>query len=282
MDTATQLTLREGDRPIAVIVPSADGQPEEYIVLRDGGSQAIEAPEGKRLMLLPELRDKTASHVHCAGPSGCGKSTWANEYARLHREHLGGRTLVVSADPEPDPALLDVDGRVGIDESLAELSMEELRQSAEGNPLLVIFDDVEGMDRTRTKALQAFVQAVKERGRKYGVSSLSIYHRGAANKATAASLAEATGFLVFPGSVNNNTRYMLQQYAGLPPEFLSTIKRAGWGRWVFVFNGSPPFAVGERKAAILDPVVLEAFAKAERRRLRREVEAAIIDVAAEA
>jgi len=269
MEVVSLSALKKGDRPIAKLG-------EDYVVLRESGAQALEAPDGKSFLVLPEVRERTASHIHCAGPSGCGKSTWANEFARLHREELGGKVLVVSADPEPDPALSEVDARIGIDPTLASLSMDELREVVDGAPLLIVFDDVEGIDEPRTRALRAFVQAVKERGRKFGISSLSIYHRGAANKATAASLGEATGFLVFPGSVNNNTRYMLQQYAGLPPEFLSTLRRAGWGRWVFIFNGSPPFAIGEKKAALLDSSVLEAFARAERSRLRKEVHAIVI------
>lgn len=243
----------------------------EYVIAgAPDGSQSLQAEDGTKFEPLPELRPQVASHLHVAGPSGCGKSTFANLYAKNFKECTGGAVFVFSADISPDPALTYVDGRFGIDESLAEVPLEELRrvnQSGEPVPSLLIFDDVEGLPKPRAVALRVFTQGVKERGRKMGLHSLSIYHKGAGNLVTRDSLAEATGYVFFPDRLNSNTTYMLNRYCGLSNEISGMIRNGKWGRWVMVYPGLA--ILGERKMSIIDPAVLTAIAKAEKKRLTK-------------
>ena len=234
----------------------------DYVVLSSAAdaAQALTAPPGVTFIPIPETTPGVASHLHVSGPSGCGKSTFAGKYAAAFKAIHNGPVYVVSADATPDPNLSDVDARIPIDSSLGDINIETLAGST---PTLIIFDDVEGLPADKATALRVFEQAIKERGRKLGLFSISIYHRGAANKATQASLNEATGFVVFPKKMSTNTSYMLRKYADIPDEVVSLIRRGDWGRWLIVVPGQ--YLLGERKAAVIDPAVMSAIAKAEKK-----------------
>lgn len=226
-------------------------------------NQAIELPDGQEFQVLPEQREKVAQHIHIVAPSGCGKSTWAGNFAKEFQRD-GGRVVCISADATDDPAL-PVDTRLPISEDLASVNLEDLVDPDEPQKLLLIFDDVEGVRGNLAKALAIFRKAAVERGRKLGISTLNIYHRGASGAATRDSLGEATGFVIFPkGGLSQNTVYMLKSYSGTPPEIIQLIRnRPGWGRSVFISNGHPAVAIGGRYAALLDPFLVSAVAKAE-------------------
>jgi len=277
--------LPKGWRAIAEIVSESGSPTEKYIIARSRGGKRrpTEAPavcvkEGESLRLVPDTRNRVASHVHIAGPSGTGKSTWAGEYARTFKEYGGGKVIVISADVEDDPALSLEDGtidvRLPVSPELDEIQLEELSSNGtkhEGTPTLIIFDDVEGVKAEARKSLLRFEQAVKERGRKLNLHSISIYHKGAANKTTSASLNEATSFLVFPQAITNNIAYMLQKYARIPPEILSVIKKNdGWGSWINFDQKAPQCMIGEHRAALVDESMMAAIAKAEKQRLMKE------------
>jgi len=180
--------------------------------------------------------------------------------------------VVLSADSEPDPALDAVDVRIRVDESLGDVQLEDLA-SPDGRPTLLVFDDVEGLSKPIATALRVFTQAVKERGRKMGVHSLSIYHRGAGGLTTRDSLAEASAFTVFPSKLNTNSEYMLRKYAGIPPEVIGLLRNGSWGRWLMVYPGE--MLLSERRCAELDSSVLSAIAKEERKRLSRDAAATV-------
>ena len=277
-----------GKRPIAVVLQS----PRVLVLDRRNekpnmfAGPAIELTKpGESFFPLPELRPKFPSHIHVVGPSGVGKSTWAGQYARLFRHLLDGRVVVVSADGAEDPAIPHVplhrNGATEVDPAADErisaadlvenpLELEDLAAQLDGDgpPTLVIFDDVEGLPKHQRQAVRTLEQAVKERGRKFGVHSVSIYHRGAASRATASSLSEATGYVVFPeGGITQNTLYMLKQYAGIEPAIVGLIRRAGWGRWLYISATAPQYMLGPRRAAVMDPVVMAAIGKAEQKQL---------------
>ena len=239
-----------------------------------GESQALTAPPGDSFVPLPELRPNVASHLHISGPSGCGKSSFANLMSKSFIECHAGPVIVISADGTPDPNFTNVTQRIPVDESLANVKLEALAGGTpESPPALIVFDDVEGLAKPKAAALRVFEQAVKERGRKMGLHSLSIYHRGAANKSTQASLNEATGYVVFPKKMSTNTAYMLKTYADIPDEVVSLIRSGDWGRCLIIIPGE--YLLGEKKAAIIDPSVISAIAKAEKKRMNQRATKAL-------
>lgn len=246
--------LRDDDS--VVVSCGSGGDPEDL-------TQSVEPPEGGSWVPIPELRPRVACHIHVAGPSGAGKSTFANTYAAEFKRQTGGMVIVISADAEPDPALTCVDGRIQVDPSLAELDLEQL--ASPERPSLIIFDDTEGLPKPLATALRVFTQAIKERGRKMGLHTLSIYHKGAGNLVTRDSLAEATAYVVFPQRLTSNAEYMLKKYAGIPTEICSLFRKGGWGRWMMIFPGEA--IVTPERIVELDGAVLASIAKAEKRQM---------------
>ncbi len=233
------------------------------------GDQAVEIPDGDSFQVIPETRAAVAQHIHMAGPSGVGKSTWAGAFANEFKTAKEGRVVVVSADGCDDPAI-DADIRLKASEELGDVNIEELADGEQ--PLLIIFDDCEGVKGSLATALGVFRQALLERGRKLGISTINIYHRGAAGKATRDSLNEATGCVVFPrAGLSKNTLYMLAQYFSTPPGFLALVRKSPeWGRAVYISNTFPPVAIGDRRAALICGYEVEAAAKADRAQAREK------------
>ncbi len=243
--------------------PDPDGA-EAYVC--NGDPSALEA----HFSPMPECRNQVACHIHCVGPSGCGKTTWANGYAKAFREFTGGSVVCISADVEDDPNL-DCEMRIGVSTpEFAALRLDDFipENRLEDPPVLIIFDDIEGLPAAEMKAVRVFEQATKERGRKFNVHSISVYHKGASNNNTKSSLSEATKFVVFPGHINANTTYMLDKYAGLKPEITAMINRGKWGRWCEITPGQT--VVGTHRAIKFDSAKLLALAKAEKKRAEAE------------
>lgn len=269
------MELIRAERPPEGAIAILASDPHAFIVVTDhtdpfADDMAITAPVGDSFIPLPEMKPCVASHIHVAGPSGSGKSTFADMMAEMYKSVVGGRVIVVSADGDPDPNLTHVDTRVPIDESISQVNIKDM---AGADGALVIFDDVEGLPKESASAFRAFEQAVKERGRKMGLHSISIYHRGAANKSTQASLNEATGYVVFPKKLSSNITYMLKTYADIPPEVVNLIGRGDWGRWLLIVPGC--YMLGEKKAAIIDPTAIAAIAKAEKKRITQDATDAV-------
>jgi hypothetical protein len=227
------------------------------------GAQAIELPEHDEFHVLPELRENVAQHIHLVGPSGVGKSSWAGQFAERFRRERNGRVVVISADAADDPAIV-ADARFPVSADLADVDISQL---AEGGPLLVIFDDVEGVPRDLSQSLAQFRKALLERGRKLQISTINIYHRGASGSATRDSLNEATGVVVFPrGGISSNTKYMLRNHFDIPDGFMTLLRKSRpWGRSVYISNTFPPIAVGGRRAALLDADEIEKIRRQESR-----------------
>lgn len=255
MSLAVKKHLAKGDRPIAII-EGGDLDGEFLVVYEKPGTEAIIIPPESTFRFVPELRERTAQHVHIVGPSGCGKSTACQEFAR----HFPGKTIVVSADEEEDPALKDIGLRLKADEEMDKIDLETLK-SPDG--LMVIFDDIEGVQKPVEKALNIFKRALHERGRKYGICTINVYHRGADGQNTRSSLGEMTHLVCFPHFANNqNTRYLLSRYAGLPENFCDLVSSPHWGRRVLIaINAVPQYIVGEHAAAIINHSTIQALSK---------------------
>jgi hypothetical protein len=122
---------------------------------------------------------------------------------------------------------------------------------AEGTPAtLLIFDDVEGIPKTKRLALERFQQSALETGRKHRVHVLSIFHRAASGNSTKTSIGEANGLLIFPKASASNLTYLLKRYFNLSPK-LKSLLADGWGRWCLIrTDGSPAYILGQKRAAI--------------------------------
>jgi len=236
------------------VVARVEGTPQYLCVRRaPGGARGVELPPGYTFRFVHAPRPQTARHVLVVGPSGVGKSTAVNEML----SEYPGRRLVISADGEADAALSNVDDRFTADGELSTLPIEKFK-SEEGT--VFVFDDVEGLDGSTAKALQAFQRGVYTRGRKFNVSSITTAHVPAQGSATRTGLTEMTHVLFFPHHITRNTRYMLEKHCSLPRQFPEMAR--SFGDVVFVaVNDVPQVVVGRNRAEILDSALLEAAAR---------------------
>lgn len=258
------------DRVIAVI-NGGDLDGNVLCVSDKPGTEAITIPMEASFKFVPELRDRIAQHVHIVGPSGCGKSTTCQDFV----DNFPGKSIVVSADEDEDPALSNIGLRLKACEDMGKIDIEDLKCP---DGLMVIFDDIEGVDRPIEKALNIFKRALHERGRKYNICTINVYHRGADGQNTRTSLSEMTHLVIFPRFCNNqNTKYLLTRYAGLPDNICDLLTGPQWGRRVLIgINTVPQYIVGEHAAAILNHTTILALAKHARKLRAKSIASAII------
>lgn len=261
--------LGRKDRAIAII----DGGEEDgsYLVVDEKpGTEAIILPDTSKFRLLYDQRKNTAQHIHIVGPSGCGKSTVSQEIV----SEFPGKVIVVSADQDQDPALKDINARIKADEFMHEIDIDTLKKK---DGVFVIFDDIEGVPKPVADSLNIFKRALHERGRKYGIRTINVYHRGADGQSTRSSLGEMTHLVIFPHFANNqNTRYLLSKYAGLPDNFCDLVKDPIWGRRVYIgVNDVPQFIIGERAAAIINHSTIQALSKYYRKEEAKRISASV-------
>ena len=226
-----------GTTPIAISDKGVLVVEEEGSVDGDEGAVELVNPKDS-FAVLPELNPDIAMHWYICGPSGSGKSTAANKVAEQFRKITGGLVIVLSMDTDDDSSFPCADVRLGV-EKAAELTLEDLmgeldEETGERQRTLVCFDDhLSGADKLTTIAVLALQRAVVERGRKFGVSSLSTSHRAAQSSATKAVLNGMSHFVLFPvHGAGRSFKYVLEQYCSVPSEIVSLIRRdpAGWGR----------------------------------------------------
>lgn len=231
-------------RPIAKII--GDEGKYLYISENDEGCESILLKDNCKFKLMHDVRDKRAFHCHIVGPSGVGKSTVCQEFCDSFKKF--GKSVVISADEEEDDNLKDINMRLKADDELGNVKIEKLKNS------LIVFDDIEGVPKEVEKSLNIFKRALHERGRKHEIKTLNVYHRGADGQNTKSSLSEMTHIVIFPKFANNqNTKYLLSKYGGLPENICDILKNDNWGRRVMIaINDCPQYMIGEKCASILD------------------------------
>lgn len=236
----------------------------------DGEEGALELTEpGDHMEPLPELNPDVAYHVYVVGPSGCGKSTVCGKIAKRFRKTTGGLVIVISMDDQEDPAIDCADVRLSCEQA-ADLTLEDLMgeedDDGDRQRVLVAFDDhLCGGDKHVIEAVLNLQRAVIQRGRKFGVSSLTTAHRPATGRESRFILSGMSNLVIFPGlGASRSLRYVLETYASLPAELIGLLRRdpVGWGRAVNLRLAAPMVAVGDRRAACLCPETIESVSKA--------------------
>ncbi len=248
--------MEKGFIPLAVVRGGA--HPGRLLCFHpddQGGDSLLTLGDDETFELIPEIRDGMRSVYHIVGPSGSGKSTVSAGFARnFQRLWPDGKIAVVSSIEDFDPAFEGIDHvRLAADEELDAIEMPELAAASEGDPTLLIFDDVEGLPKARKRALENFQQRALETGRKLNIHVLNIFHRAAAGNSTKTSLSEANGVVMFPRANTGNLEYTLKRYFNINPSIKKLLKAPEWGRWVLVrTDGHPSYLLGEKRASLYD------------------------------
>ena len=242
----------------------------------DGDEAAIELVNPKdSFQALPELNPDIANHWYVCGPSGSGKSTAASKIAEQFKKITDGLVIVLSMDSEEDDSFTCADVRLSVNES-ADLTLDDLMgegddDTGERQRTMVVFDDhLSGADPAITAAVLLLQRAVIERGRKFGVSSITTAHRPATGASSKFILAGCTHFCFFPmHGAGRSLRYTLETYCQVPGEIVSLLRRdpVGWGRCCTLKLSAPMCCIGHRRAMILDPEHIESTFRALKKKM---------------
>lgn len=241
--------------------------------------EGLAAPDGSEFSPLPCTAPEQRDVVFISGPSGVGKSTAAADMASNFVEVFsrpGKQALVVIVcpdDPNRDRAFRDAGFKwtwVSPESLVATAAPLELFEGGDGDPGLVIFDDVEALqDKAQAAAVEALSKAVLERGRKRAIYAYYIAHRPAAGKATKVILQEQNACW-FPtsGCGSGNLAYMMEKHLGIPAELKTALKKnqREFGRWALVkTDAQPRYVITPKRTFTIDEDEIADTVRAERR-----------------
>jgi len=239
--------VKEGDMAVGVLKISEESN----------GDQLIELPPMLKFSVCPETRESLVDNIFVTGGAGSGKSTWCGDYCKLFIEMFKPKPeyiTIISADDFEDPAYNFPHRHIKVDDEFA-LDPPTLDDFTNPNSRsVVIFDDIEGIiDKKREKALYGLLESCLTMGRKRGINTIQISHRGADSKKTKMILTELNAVVWFPKIGNSrNLTYMLTKHIGIPEGMREALKADGWGRWVCLKTSAPQILISECRATMYD------------------------------
>lgn len=189
--------------------------------------------------------------VFCAGPSGSGKSTFIRQFSARYRSLWPDRPIVLisklgSDDSLPSGGPIDI-RRIRVD-SLIETKLELDELTA----CLLLVDDIEGLPRDQSAAVQELVDLVCNQGRHFSISMVYASHLLTDYKRTRTLLHECQNYVLYPsGTSFSQMRHMLCHYGGLDAKQVAAIRKVP-SRWVAIRKLYPPLVVCDGSAYLLN------------------------------
>jgi hypothetical protein len=217
-----------------------------YVSERKDGPKEVQLDEKHHFQFVPDVNDRFVLYV--CGQSGSGKSVYisnvVNEYHKLYPKN---EVFLISPSIE-DPAF---DGKfiqkIKLDYEFLnddDIAIQEFSNS------LVIFDDIEGLNKVMNEKVMEILNKCLTTGRKLKISICVVNHLPTDRKKTSLYLLEATHVCFFPDFLNEKSlKYLLQEYLGLSIETIKKIME--WdSRGILFIRGKPKILLGDHNALI--------------------------------
>ena len=169
------LSLRnhEHGKPIGC-VEGGDLQGSNLWLYEHGSKRnRIDLPPDSHFVVEPSHDNDSRDLLFVAGPSGSGKSTFIKQFSSRYHKLWPDRLIVLISKLQDDSTLdsLDFIKRIRVDSLLEKkLELEELDHS------LLLIDDVEGLPKDQSVAVQELVDLVCNQGRHYSISMIYVSH----------------------------------------------------------------------------------------------------------
>lgn len=277
--------LSDEERPPIAKIKDQNGKTKAYIKSRaakpDGNEwlPGVEIEDGDEIVEMPELLPGLRHCIYCVGQSGTYKSTWARRYANnfieeFNRLDENPKIIIICVDnPEYDPAFSGLPSVWITPAELVETYTDDPdfmipeKVNPELRPMLFIMDDLEGItDKVTNKILNAFIEMILTRGRKYRLHSIYISHAGTKTGGkSSVHLLESTHISIpLKHTIGQNIKYTLEKHFNLPPALRKILQNdyINFGTRALISAGGTPQAIFTDKRLIgLDQDKIDSVAE---------------------
>jgi hypothetical protein len=198
---------------------------------------------GKETHLFPVIHDPSY-RMFISGLSGSGKSTFICNFLKYNPPKKGSNVYLFSPVRD-DPSLKSVKKliQINIKDFEADVGREiEVDDFTEGS--IAIFDDVETFKKGVKEPYLELRDALLERGRHVGCSTITVSHNPCGGNLTKASLRESQYFLLFPSTNKMDANKVLKNYCGFSSNEINQIL-AQKSRWAFIKKSIPRYCICE-------------------------------------
>lgn len=216
------------------------------------------------IQLMPKSKKRHVAYIF--GPSGCGKSTFVSNYAKEYRRINSDAPIILFSEKPQDDILDNIDDlmRIPIDDELLNMNIDLKTFEEQDDPkMLVIFDDIDSLDKKYKKFVYSLISKYLNIGRKYNISVLITNHTpclsGGEKDAQRSILNETHTITFFPATFDRYTDYLLTNYAGIKPNssIMEEIQSSP-SRHITIFKHHPRYIMTE---TMIKPLVYDKMKK---------------------
>jgi energy-coupling factor transporter ATP-binding protein EcfA2 len=180
------------------------------------------------------------------GASGSGKSHYVKNYCKEYKNTYKDRDIYMFSNLTYDDTLKDIKiKRVKIDNSL----ITEPIPIMEFSNSLVIFDDVDAMQKHLKIAVYDILKEMLNQGRHFNIEIIITSHMANGSELKAI-LNECHYFVYFPWGATRTTHYVLENYIGIDKIDMKKIKSTK-SRWACVYKNFPQCVLTEKNIFML-------------------------------
>lgn len=186
---------------------------------------------------------------YISGPPGSGKSTYicksVKEWRKLKKNK--DKPIYLFSAKKTDKSLDDIEPkRIIIDKSLVDdpLDFNDFENT------LCIFDDIDALKGSVKKAVYQLLDDMINVGRDKFIDVITTNHTPTGGKDTAASINGADYIVYFPYAGSKKINYLLENYVGLNPKSIKTIKNTN-SRWATIIKTFPQIVYTENFISLI-------------------------------
>jgi len=189
---------------------NADGEPNTY-------------KSDTEIQIIPN--HKAREILYITGPSGSGKSYYAAEYVKKFVEIFPESEIFLFSRKDSDPAFDNIKEivRIKIDQKLINAPIDILGECGENT--LLIFDDIDSLDKKYWDVIAKMMYDLLEVGRSYKLYGIMTSHLINSNnkKFSRIILNESHYVVFFPKTNIKGNIYFLQNYVGMEKDSIKQL-----------------------------------------------------------
>ena len=188
-------------------------------------------------------------HISVFGSSGSGKSYWIGKYLMAYKKKFPKNNIYIFSPIINDLAFAEAKPLyVKIDETLIDEPLDI--KEADFKDSILVFDDIESLNKPYKQIIESFRDQVLECGRHYQQTAICVSHIILNGQSTKRILNESSKIVVFPKSNFNGIANLARRYFGMDRDKISYIKTVP-SRWVCICRCYPNSLVSENAIKIL-------------------------------
>jgi hypothetical protein len=196
--------------------------------------------------------NKAREVLYITGPSGSGKSYYASKYVEKFCEIFDKSKVLLFSRKTSDPAFDENKRiqRIPIDDELCNANIDILSVCKENT--LLIFDDIDSLDKKYWECVAKLMYDILEVGRSYKLYCVITSHLINSNnkKFSRIILNESHWVVFFPKTNIRGNKYFLENYIGLEKEAIKELLNIPT-RAIAVYRNFPNFYISKHQIAPL-------------------------------